>query len=75
MQHKAVMHKGRLIHYAYEPAAANRAFELLGKELGMFADQVRQDTNLRVIACRAGDRGGLGGALRAGPGDRARWRC
>jgi phage terminase small subunit len=50
MQRKAVMHKGKLVQYAYEPAAANRAFELLGRELGMFVEQVRQDTNLRVIA-------------------------
>jgi hypothetical protein len=50
MQRKAVIHKGKLVKYAFEPAAANRAFELLGRELGMFVEQVRQDTNLRVIA-------------------------
>lgn len=50
MQKKAVLHKGKLIAFRFDPAAATRALELLGKELGMFAGRVEADQTLRVIS-------------------------
>jgi hypothetical protein len=38
--------------FKFDAAAANRAFELIGKELGMFVDRVEQDTNIRVISAQ-----------------------
>ena len=34
------------------PPGANRALELLGKELGMFVDRSEVDTNIRVISAQ-----------------------
>jgi phage terminase small subunit len=50
MQLKAVLCKGRVIAFRSEPAAAIRALELLGKELGMFTGRVEADQNLRIIS-------------------------
>ena len=52
MQHKGVMHRGRVVEFRFDAAGANRALELLGKELGMFVDRTEQDTNLRVISAK-----------------------
>ena len=50
MQHRGVMRRGRVVAFRFDAAGANRALELLGKELGMFVDRAEQDTNLRVIS-------------------------
>ena len=50
MQPKAVFRKGKLVAYRFNPAAAIRALELLGREIGMFSGRVEQDQNLRVIS-------------------------
>lgn len=36
--------------YRYEGSVANRALELLGKELGMFVDRIEQDQAVRMIS-------------------------
>ena len=36
--------------YKYDGSVANRALELLGKELGMFVERVEQDQTVRVIS-------------------------
>ena len=50
LQPKAVFRKGKLVAYRFNPAAAIRALELLGRELGMFSGRVEQDQNLRIIS-------------------------
>ena len=35
--------------YRYEGSVANRALELLGKEVGMFVDRIEADQNVRII--------------------------
>lgn len=52
LQRTAVLRKGRIIHYQFDPQAAARAMELLGRELGMFTERVEQDTTIRVIAAQ-----------------------
>lgn len=49
---KTVTIKGREVQYRFDSAGANRALELLGKELGMFVERVEQDTNIRVISAQ-----------------------
>ncbi len=52
MQHRGVMRGGRAVAFRFDAAGANRALELLGKEIGMFVDRAEQDTNLRVISAQ-----------------------
>jgi hypothetical protein len=54
---------GRLCgEYRYEGSVANRALELIGKELGMFKDRISQEMTgggtLEVVFVRSGERSG-----------------
>ena len=55
--------KGREIAYKFDSAGANRALELLGRELGMFVDEERGGHEHPGDLRPAGDRGGLGGQV------------
>lgn len=48
MQLEEIRHKGEVVGLQYNGAVANRALELLGKELGMFVDRVDMDAKLSV---------------------------
>lgn len=50
LQRKAVLHKGRLVAFRRDAAAATRALELLGRELGMFTGRVEADQTLRFVS-------------------------